>query len=98
MAKHRKLGRRTDQRVQLIYSQASQLLWHGRIETTLARQRGQESRRKVDNYGDKDISRYRNGNKDEEESKRRAYPRRVYERRPTQACRPQKDNGESGRP
>lgn len=37
MAKHRKLGRRTDQRVQLIYSQASQLLWHGRIETTLAR-------------------------------------------------------------
>lgn len=37
MAKHKKLGRRTDQRVQLVYSQASELLWHGKIETTLTR-------------------------------------------------------------
>lgn len=37
MAKHKKLGRRTDQRVQMIYSQASQLLWYGKIETTLDR-------------------------------------------------------------
>ncbi|MCL2630210.1 MAG: hypothetical protein FWD49_01640 [Firmicutes bacterium] len=33
----RKLGRRTDQRVQMIYSQASELLWHGEIKTTLER-------------------------------------------------------------
>lgn len=37
MAANRKLGRRTDQRVQMVYSQASQLLWHGKIETTLQR-------------------------------------------------------------
>lgn len=37
MAKHKKLGRRTDQRVQLVYSQASELLWYGKIETTLTR-------------------------------------------------------------
>jgi large subunit ribosomal protein L17 len=33
----RKLGKRTDQRVQLVYSQASELLWHGQITTTLER-------------------------------------------------------------
>jgi len=33
----RKLGKRTDQRVQLVYSQASELLWHGQITTTLDR-------------------------------------------------------------
>ncbi len=43
MAGNRKLGRKTDQRVQLVNSQASQLLWHGRIETTL--QRAKEVRR-----------------------------------------------------
>lgn len=37
MAKHNKLGKRTDIRLELIYSQASQLLWHGRIETTVDR-------------------------------------------------------------
>ncbi len=37
MAKHKKLGKRTDQRVALLYSQASQLLWHGKIETTVPR-------------------------------------------------------------
>lgn len=37
MASVRKLGKRTDQRVQLVYSQAAQLLWHGQIETTLER-------------------------------------------------------------
>jgi large subunit ribosomal protein L17 len=34
---NRKLGKRTDQRVQLVYSQASELLWHGQITTTLDR-------------------------------------------------------------
>ena len=37
MAKIKKLGRRTDQRLQLIYSQAAQLLWHEKIETTIDR-------------------------------------------------------------
>ncbi len=37
MAQARKLGKRTDQRVQLVYSQASELLWHGRIDTTVER-------------------------------------------------------------
>jgi len=37
MAGNRKLGRQTDQRVQLVYAQASDLLWHGKIETTLER-------------------------------------------------------------
>ncbi|MDR0696800.1 MAG: 50S ribosomal protein L17 [Christensenellaceae bacterium] len=37
MASNRKLGKRTDQRVQLVYSQASALLWNGVIETTLER-------------------------------------------------------------
>lgn len=34
---NRKLGKRTDIRVQLLYSQASQLLWHGKIQTTVDR-------------------------------------------------------------
>lgn len=33
----KKLGRRTDQRLQLVYSQTAQLLWHGKIETTVDR-------------------------------------------------------------
>ena len=37
MASQRKLGKRTDQRVQLVYSQASELLWHGQITTTADR-------------------------------------------------------------
>ncbi len=37
MAQNRKLGKRTDQRVELVYSQAAQLLWNGRIETTVER-------------------------------------------------------------
>ncbi|MFI3228844.1 MAG: 50S ribosomal protein L17 [Bacillota bacterium] len=37
MAINRKLGKRTDQRVELVYSQASELLWHGKIETTVER-------------------------------------------------------------
>ena len=37
MAINRKLGRRTDLRTQLVYSQASELLWNGKIETTYAR-------------------------------------------------------------
>ncbi len=37
MAGQRKLGKRTDQRVQLVYSQAAQLLWYGKIETTVER-------------------------------------------------------------
>lgn len=37
MAGQRKLGKRTDQRVALVNNQASQLLWHGKIETTVDR-------------------------------------------------------------
>lgn len=37
MAQVKKLGRRTDQRLQLVYSQAAELLWHGKIETTVDR-------------------------------------------------------------
>ncbi|HKL73539.1 MAG TPA: 50S ribosomal protein L17 [Clostridia bacterium] len=32
-----KLGKRTDQRLALVYNQASALLWYGKIETTYAR-------------------------------------------------------------
>lgn len=46
MAIYRKLGKRTDQRLQLINSQASELLWHGRIETTV--ERAKEVRRVVE--------------------------------------------------
>lgn len=35
MAQNRKLGKRTDQRLQLVYSQATQLLWYGKIQTTV---------------------------------------------------------------
>ena len=35
MAKIKKLGRRTDQRLAVLRNQASYLLWHGKIETTL---------------------------------------------------------------
>jgi large subunit ribosomal protein L17 len=34
---NRKLGKRTDQRVELIYNQTAQLLWYGKIETTVER-------------------------------------------------------------
>jgi ribosomal protein L17 len=37
MPSARKLGRRTDQRVELVYNQAAQLLWYGKINTTVAR-------------------------------------------------------------
>lgn len=37
MAIARKLGKRTDQRVQLVNSQATELLWHGQITTTVER-------------------------------------------------------------
>ncbi|HIU99772.1 MAG TPA: 50S ribosomal protein L17 [Candidatus Stercoripulliclostridium merdipullorum] len=37
MAIARKLGKRTDQRLQMVYSQASELLWYGKIETTVER-------------------------------------------------------------
>lgn len=37
MAIARKLGKRTDQRVQLVNSQATELLWHGHIKTTVER-------------------------------------------------------------
>ncbi len=37
MAGQRKLGKRTDIRVQLIESQATQLLWYGKINTTVER-------------------------------------------------------------
>lgn len=37
MASVRKLGKRTDQRVQLVYSQAAELLWYGKINTTVQR-------------------------------------------------------------
>ena len=37
MAQNRKLGKRSDQRNELVYSQVAQLLWYGKIETTLAR-------------------------------------------------------------
>ena len=37
MAYQRKLGRPSDQRKALLRGQVSQLLWHGRIETTLSR-------------------------------------------------------------
>lgn len=34
MANNSKLGKRTDQRLALVYNQASDLLWYGKIETT----------------------------------------------------------------
>ncbi len=34
---NRKLGKRTDQRLALVYGQAADLLWHGKIETTVER-------------------------------------------------------------
>lgn len=34
---HRKLGKRTDVRLAILYNQASQLLWNGKIETTVDR-------------------------------------------------------------
>lgn len=37
MALQRKLGKRADQRKALLRNQVTNLLWHGRIETTLAR-------------------------------------------------------------
>ena len=37
MAIARKLGKRTDQRLQLVNSQATELLWHGQITTTVER-------------------------------------------------------------
>lgn len=37
MAKNSKLGKRTDQRLALVYNQASELLWYGKIETTVDR-------------------------------------------------------------
>ncbi len=37
MANNRKLGKKTDVRLQMINSQASELLWHGKIETTVDR-------------------------------------------------------------
>ncbi|MFA6866028.1 MAG: bL17 family ribosomal protein [Clostridia bacterium] len=37
MSKNRKLGKRTDQRLALINNQVSQLLWYGKIETTVDR-------------------------------------------------------------
>ncbi len=37
MASQRKLGRPADQRKALLRNQVSQLIWHGKIETTLAR-------------------------------------------------------------
>lgn len=37
MAKHRKLGRPSDQRQAILRNQVTGLIWHGRIETTEAR-------------------------------------------------------------
>ena len=37
MAINRKLGKKTDVRLQMVNSQASELLWHGKIETTVDR-------------------------------------------------------------
>lgn len=37
MAAQRKLGKATDQRLALLKNQVSQLLWNGKLETTLAR-------------------------------------------------------------
>lgn len=37
MANNRKLGKKTDVRLQMVNSQASELLWHGKIETTVDR-------------------------------------------------------------
>lgn len=37
MAEHRKLGRPTDQRVAMLRSLTTDLIWHGRITTTVAR-------------------------------------------------------------
>ena len=48
MAQNRKLGKRTDQRVELVYSQAAQLLWHGQIETTV--ERAKEVRKIAEKY------------------------------------------------
>ena len=37
MAVQRKLGMRSDQRQALVRNQVTNLLWYGRVETTLAR-------------------------------------------------------------
>ena len=37
MATNRKLGRKTDLRLAMLKSQTTDLIWHGKIETTLAR-------------------------------------------------------------
>lgn len=37
MAKNKKLGKRTDLRMYILRNQASELLWHGKIETTVDR-------------------------------------------------------------
>lgn len=37
MAQNRKLGKRSDQRLALLNNQAAELLWYGRIETTVDR-------------------------------------------------------------
>ncbi len=48
MANNRKLGKRSDQRVELLYSQAAQLLWNGKIETTV--ERAKEVRKIAEKY------------------------------------------------
>ena len=37
MANHRKLGRPSDQRIAMLRNQVTNLIWYGKIETTLAR-------------------------------------------------------------
>lgn len=37
MAQNRKLGKRSDQRLALVYNQAAELLWYGKIQTTVDR-------------------------------------------------------------
>ena len=37
MANHRKLGRPSDQRMAMLRNQVTNLIWYGKIETTLAR-------------------------------------------------------------
>ena len=49
MPGYRKLGRASDQRKALLRNQVTNLLWHGRIETTEARARKSENSRKAYN-------------------------------------------------
>ena len=50
MAYQRKLGRTAAQRKALLRNQVTNLIWYGRIETTLARAKGSSQRRRAPDH------------------------------------------------